>query len=300
VTGRGLTPDGLHVQVALPRVDGVADETGTGEALGLIARRAAEHWDGPRAEPIRLLPRVLAPDDLPPASQAGVPIGVEERGLEPVRVDLFAADPHLLVFGDAETGKSSLIRLLARGLAATFGPDALRLTVVDVRRSLADLAELPHVQAYAANPLAAQDAAQALAAELLPRLSQGGDTPRHVVLFDDYDLSAGPASGPLAPLLDLVAVGRDVGLHIVLTRRVGGSARGAYEPVFGRLRELGSPGLLFSGDPAEGPLLGSVKAAPEPPGRGLLVRRGERPLRVQTAFTPAGYPVHPPHGDRVR
>jgi S-DNA-T family DNA segregation ATPase FtsK/SpoIIIE len=118
------------------------------------------------------------------------------------------------------------------------------------------------------------------------------------VLFDDYDLSAGPTGGPLAPLLDLVAVGRDIGLHIVLTRRVGGSARGAYEPVFGRLRELGSPGVILSGDPAEGQLLGSVKAQPEPPGRGLLVRRGERPLRIQTAFTPAEYPVQP--GDRVR
>jgi S-DNA-T family DNA segregation ATPase FtsK/SpoIIIE len=299
VPGRGLTPDGLHVQVALPRVDGLADEAGAGEALGMIARQAAEHWDGPSAEPIRLLPRVLAPDDLPPASRAGIAFGVEERGLEPVRVDLFGADPHLLVFGDAETGKTSLVRLLARGLTALTEPHELRLTIVDVRRSLGDLAEGPHVQAYAANPLTAQQAAQSLAQELMPRLTEGWTSgPRHVVLFDDYDLSAGPTGGPLAPLLDLVAVGRDIGLHIVLTRRVGGSARGAYEPVFGRLRELGSPGVILSGDPAEGQLLGSVKAQPEPPGRGLLVRRGERPLHVQTAFTPAEYPVNP--GDRVR
>jgi S-DNA-T family DNA segregation ATPase FtsK/SpoIIIE len=304
VPGRGLTPDALHVQVALPRVDGLAGEAGAGEALGMIARQAAEHWDGPEAEPIRLLPRVLAPDDLPPASRAGIAVGVEERGLEPVRVDLFGADPHLLVFGDAETGKTSLLRLLARGLTTLTEPHELRLTIVDVRRSLADLAEGPHVQAYAANPLTAQQAAQTLAQELMPRLTEGWTGgPRHVVLFDDYDLSAGPTGGPLAPLLDLVAVGRDIGLHIVLTRRVGGSARGAYEPVFGRLRELGSPGVILSGDPAEGQLLGSVKAQPEPPGRGLLVRRGERPLHVQTAFTPAGYPAvtdHPPHGDRVR
>ncbi len=61
--------------------------------------------------------------------------------------------------------------------------------------------------------------------------------------------------------------------------------------------------MILSGDPGEGALLGSVKAAPQPPGRGLLVRRGERPLRIQTAFTPAGYPaasVQSPHGDRVR
>ena len=110
------------------------------------------------------------------------------------------------------------------------------------------------------------------------------------MLFDDYDLSSGPTSSPLAPLLDLLAVGRDIGLHVVLSRRVGGSARGAYEAVFARVRELGSPGVILSGDPGEGALLGSVKAAPQPPGRGLLVRRGERPLRIQTAFTPRRLP----------
>ena len=67
---------------------------------------------------------------------------------------------------------------------------------------------------------------------------------------------AGPTGGPLAPLLDLLAVGaRRRPARACSARRVGGTARGAYEAVFGRLRELGSPGLLLSGDPGEGPLL---------------------------------------------
>jgi S-DNA-T family DNA segregation ATPase FtsK/SpoIIIE len=69
--------------------------------------------------------------------------------------------------------------------------------------------------------------------------------------------------------------------------------------VFGRVRELGSPGLILSGEPAEGALIGGVKAAPQPPGRGLLVRRGERPQLVQTAhFTPV--PDFAPAGDRLQ
>jgi S-DNA-T family DNA segregation ATPase FtsK/SpoIIIE len=294
VAGRGLTPGGLHVQVALARVDGRASDEGAGEALALIARQAAEHWDGPRADPIRLLPALLHPDELPPASGDGVAIAVNERALEPVRIDLLGPDPHLLVFGDAESGKSSLLRTLAHGLTAVHDPATLQLTIVDVRRSLGDLAELPHVRAYATNPVSAQETIQALARELMGRLADEAvdpDAAHQVVLFDDYDLSTGTTGGPLAALLDLLPVGRDVGLHVVLTRRVGGTSRGLYEPVFARTRELGSPGVILSGDPGEGVLLAGVKAAPEPPGRGVLVRRGDRPLRIQTVFTPAGNPA---------
>jgi S-DNA-T family DNA segregation ATPase FtsK/SpoIIIE len=229
-----------------------------------------------------------------------VPFGVEERGLDPVWVRFAGPDPHFLVFGDSQSGKSSLLRGLGRGLVASHAPDELQLVVVDVRRSLIDLAHDPHVLSYAASPPAAQQAAEQLRAicgermapaDASPLAGPSWDGPRYVVLFDDYDLVTGPTGGPLAPLLDVLAVGGDVGLHVVLARRVGGSARGAYEAVFGRLRELGSPGLLLSGDPGEGPLLSGTKAASQPPGRGLLIRRGERPLLVQTAFSPPGRPA---------
>jgi hypothetical protein len=79
----------------------------------------------------------------------------------------------------------------------------------------------------------------------------GGEAirPRVYLLFDDYDLATGPMNTPLTPLLDLLPLGREIGLHVVLARRVAGSARGAYEPGFQRVRELGSPGLIMSGDP---------------------------------------------------
>jgi S-DNA-T family DNA segregation ATPase FtsK/SpoIIIE len=282
VPGRALTMDGLHVQVGVPPLE--------------IVEEAAERWTGPAAPPIRLLPRELAPHQLPPPSaREGIAIGVEERGLDPVWVRVAGPDPHFLVFGDSQSGKSSLLRGLGRGLIAAHAPDELQLVVVDVRRSLIDLAHDPHVLAYAASPPAGQQAAERLRsiagermtpADASPLAAPAWSGPRYVVLFDDYDLVAGPTGGPLAPLLDVLAVGGDVGVHVVLARRVGGSARGAYEAVFGRLRELGSPGVLLSGDPGEGPLLGGTKAQPQPPGRGLLVRRGERPVLIQTALHP--------------
>src|SRR4051794_17888091 len=83
VPGRGLTMDALHFQIALPRVDGIAGDEGTAFAFGELVGEAAEHWTGPAAAPIRLLPRELDPRQLPPPSpREGVAIGIEERGLD--------------------------------------------------------------------------------------------------------------------------------------------------------------------------------------------------------------------------
>ena len=84
---------------------------------------------------------MLDPQRLPPPSpREGVPFGVEERGLDPVWARFEGPDPHFLVFGDSQSGKSSLLRGLGRGLVAAYPPEQLQLVVVDVRRSLIDLA----------------------------------------------------------------------------------------------------------------------------------------------------------------
>jgi S-DNA-T family DNA segregation ATPase FtsK/SpoIIIE len=50
-----------------------------------------------------------------------------------------------------------------------------------------------------------------------------------------------------------------------------------------RVRELGCTALVLSGDPKEGALIGDVRAVPRPPGRGVLVRRGEPGRLIQLA-----------------
>jgi ESX secretion system protein EccC len=163
-----------------------------------------------------------------------------------------------------------------------------------------------NLAAYASDATALAESIDRLQARLTGHLAAGigaGDPrmpvrpirtgPRHVVLVDDYDLLPAAAGSPLAPLLDLLARGRELGLHLVLTRSVAGSARAAFEPVFQRLRELGGPGLIMSGDLHEGPLLGGHKATTLPPGRGLLVRRRHPPTLVQVAYSP---PPTAPHG----
>src|SRR5690606_41791194 len=78
-------------------------------------------------------------------------------------------------------------------------------------------------------------------------------------------------------------------------------ARALYDPVLGRLRELAAPGLVMNGSPDEGALLGTVKPAPEPPGRGVLVDRRPGARRVQLAWLqPAEGAARAPSASRRR
>jgi S-DNA-T family DNA segregation ATPase FtsK/SpoIIIE len=113
--------------------------------------------------------------------------------------------------------------------------------------------------------------------------------PECFVLVDDYDLVAGGPTNPVAPLLPYLSQARDVGLHLIVTRRAGGAGRAQFEPILQRLRELGTPGLVMSGERDEGPLVGTVRPSAQPPGRGFLVTRRDGSRLVQLAHVaPAG------------
>jgi S-DNA-T family DNA segregation ATPase FtsK/SpoIIIE len=104
-------------------------------------------------------------------------------------------------------------------------------------------------------------------------------------IIDDYDLVATGANNPLLPLLELLPQARDIGLHLVVARAVGGAGRAMFEPVVQRLKEIGTPTLIMSGNRDEGVLAGTVKPEPLPPGRGRLVTRRGAKL-IQTAYLP--------------
>ena len=86
--------------------------------------------------------------------------------------------------------------------------------------------------------------------------------------------------------MEFLAQGRDIGLHVVITRRSGGAGRAMFEQFLTRMRDVGAIGLLLSGDRDEGPLLGGQKAEELPPGRAKLVTRRGDPQLVQLAWLP--------------
>jgi type VII secretion protein EccCa/type VII secretion protein EccCb len=295
VPGRGLTAEGLHLLTALPQV--------TGHPPATLIRAIAEAWTGPSAPAVRMLPTLLpysallAPDETgrerPIGEGLALPIGIAEADLRPVTID-FATEPHLLVFGD-ESGKSSFLRSLAESIVRRFTPEQARIILVDYRRSLLGTVTTEHLIGYGTE-VEYTSKLIASAAMYMEKRRPGPDVtpeqlrtrswwegPELFVLVDDYDLVAG-GRNPLQPLLEYLSQARDVGLHLVLARRAGGAARALYDPIIQRLRELGSPGLVMSGDREEGVLLGNVRPSALPPGRGWLVTRRQGARLVQLAY----------------
>ena len=209
----------------------------------------ADAWTGPSFAPVAMLPELVHLDDVPAVAVdgagsggGGIPIGLDEEGLAPVAVDL-GADPHLVCFADAESGKTTLLRVVAHGLVARYAPDELRIVVVDYRRGLLGAVPAAHLLAYASSADAAAEAAHDIAASLRGRLP--GPTvgqrelrerswwsgPEVVVLVDDYDLVAprwrGRPPAAAAPGVPAAGQGRRParGRHPALRRGVPGAVR---------------------------------------------------------------------------
>ncbi|MET9117502.1 type VII secretion protein EccCa [Streptomyces longwoodensis] len=302
--GRVLTDRKLFAQVALPRTDGLADTSDLGAVLERTARTIRATWTGEVAQPVRVLPHVLEPQLLPgPAAEPRrVPIALDQTHLAPVMLDLFRHDQHLLVLGDSECGKTNLLKVIAQGLIERYGDDELVFGVMDPRRGLRGAIPEEYRGGYAYNAKLCGALAAGIATELDKRLPDDGadgsdlepgsfSGPRIVILVDDYDVLTTAGQQPLAPFVPYIPSAQDIGLHFVLTRRVAGASRGLYEPLMMGLRESGAAALVMTGDRSEGQLFTGVYASQQPPGRGVLVRRGEPNRLIQTVY--AGERVNP-------
>ncbi|MFZ0119980.1 MAG: type VII secretion protein EccCa [Pseudonocardiaceae bacterium] len=299
--GRGLSRDKLHFLAALPRIDAVTSAQDIGAGVAHAVTHIRDGWPGHRAPRVRLLPERIAYEQLRLPAQHQphlIPIGINEAELATVSLD-FTAESHFLCFADGECGKTNLLRTIARGIVERCAPEQARIVMVDYRRTMLGFLESDHLIGYGMSADVLTPIISDVANSMRGRLPGAGVTqqqlrdrswwsgPELYVLVDDYDLVATQGGvNPLAPLLEFLAQAKDVGLHLIIARRCGGAARALFEPVTTRLRELSTPGIVMSGNPDEGPLLGNVKPAPMPPGRGTLVERKAGRQLVQLAWLP--------------
>ncbi len=299
--GRGLVHGKLHFLAALPRVDGTAEADTLGDGVDDLIKRISAAWTGPTGPKLRLLPERIDLDTVrlqatPAQGGRSLLLGINERDLAPVALDP-DAEPHLLVFGDGQSGKSAVLRAYVKEIMRTRTPAEAQIVIVDYRRSL--LGEVPdeYLLNYLTSATQAQPAIRDLATYLENRIPGPDVTPDQLrnrswwqgaevfVVVDDYDLVATQQSSPVQALQPLMAQARDTGLHLAIARRSGGASRALYEPVLQSMRDLAMPGLLLSGSPDEGPLIGNQKPQPAPPGRGRLISRDRGIEVVQVAWT---------------
>jgi S-DNA-T family DNA segregation ATPase FtsK/SpoIIIE len=259
------------------------------------AVRAA--WVGSGAPPVRMLPATVPYDSLPAGSnEYGMAVGIAEQDLAPVYLD-FAADPHFLLFGDSESGKTTFLRTVAKRVMETYSASEARIVLVDHRRSLLGFVPPEYLVGYGTNATVTEGLMGEVATAMEQRLPGPDVTPEQLrnrswwtgmelfVLVDDLDLVASTAD-PLQPLMPYLPQARDIGLHVVAARRSGGAGRSLYQPLMMAFRDAGTPGLVMSGDRDEGALIGNVRPQPQPPGRGWLVSRRGGTSLVQLAWLP--------------
>jgi S-DNA-T family DNA segregation ATPase FtsK/SpoIIIE len=296
--GRGLSRDRLHLLTAVPRIDGNPTSDGLAAATAELVRTVATRWTGPPAPRVKLLPAVVRSADLLADldSALGYPLGLNED-LEPVLWNP-QTDQHLLLFGEEQSGKSTVLRNLIRQISARQGLDGARFIVFDAQRRLLDMPYRPdQLIASATN---GRDAAGVIGANVerlqnrLPPPGMSHDeigrrgwwgSPADIYLIiDNYERLAGSAPlGALLPLLDHAA---DIALHLIIARQARGASRAAFEPIYAALKDVGTPALVLSGPESEGAFYGRTRITDRPAGRGVWVPRRGTETVVQAILDP--------------
>jgi S-DNA-T family DNA segregation ATPase FtsK/SpoIIIE len=302
--GRGMSPQRLHILVGLPRLDASSEVEDLPAGVAAACATVRQFYGDRQAARVRMLPHSIDRGTVvETARRTGalgrgkVAIGVNEAELAPVVID-FDAQPHMVVFGDSECGKTGLLNNIAAGVMENSSPQESKIIVVDFRRTLLGAVDDDYLGGYATAAQSCGELMTALAASLKDRLPPNDINQQQLkdrswwqgpdihVLIDDYDLiPGGTLNHPLGPLIEYLPQARDIGLRVVIARRIGGAGRAMMDPIIGRLKDLSCHGLVMSGTKDEGALFG-YKAQPMPPGRGMLISRTVKSDVIQLSRMP--------------
>ncbi|MFW5474612.1 FtsK/SpoIIIE domain-containing protein [Knoellia sp. CPCC 206450] len=221
--GRETLPDDVDLLDLVGWLDARAVRSGS---LG-VADDVVRHWRSGSGRPVARL---------------GRRVGGEWT------IDLASDGPHLLVGGTTGSGKSELLRTLVTSLALECSPEDVSFVLVDYKGGSAfgECADLPHTVGSVTNldeGLAAR-ALLSLGAEITRRerllaesgardfeehrrlagSGSGSPLPRLVIVVDEFRLLAEDLPDFVDGVVGLAAVGRSLGVHLVLaTQRPAGA-----------------------------------------------------------------------------
>ncbi|UUZ60916.1 FtsK/SpoIIIE domain-containing protein [Nocardioides sp. B-3] len=189
----------------MPRVDSDGDSATLGEGVDHLIDRANAARKGAPGPKLRLLPELVTLDKIRDDAvrrkidEKRILIGINEKELAPVAIDV-NAEPHLLIYGDGQSGKSALLRNYVKEVMRTRTPKEAQIVIVDYRRSL--LGEVPdeYLLNYLTSATRATPTLKDIAAYLESRIPGPDVTPDQLrnrswwtgaevfVVVDDYDL----------------------------------------------------------------------------------------------------------------
>ncbi len=248
--------------------------------------------------------------------RAAVPIGVTAQG--PWVLDLAADGPHVLVAGTTGSGKSELLRTLVVSLSIHHRPEDLSFVLVDYKGGAAfrDCERLPHTAGVITDldEHLAQRALTSLRAELKRRerlFASVGATdfasyqrhsavnpalPRLVVVIDEFRALAEELPEFVDGIVSIAALGRSLGLHVVLaTQRPAGVVTADIKANVNLRIALRVRDSTDSQDVLDSPAAATVD--PAVPGRGYARSGGSGLVGFHAARLSA---VGQPTGIRVR
>jgi len=250
-------------------------------------------------------------------------LGVTPDG--PFEIDLARDGPHVLIGGTTGAGKSELLKTLVTGLAVAHPPDLLGFLLVDYKggTAFAGCTGLPHVTGLLTDldEHLSRRALSSLAGELqrrerLLRTAGAGDVkayhqgqrrnggagsrsvderpalPRLVIVVDEFRVLAEELPGFVTGLVRIAAVGRSLGVHLVLaTQRPAGAVSADIRANVNLRIALRVRDRADSED-----VVGVADAAgfdPALPGRAVACTGGGAPVTFQTASVsvPAAQPI---------
>lgn len=297
---------GHEMMIGLPRADAEQDPTTVSQGVAYTVDKIREHLVAGEGPKLRLLPEQITIDSileqLPeqqilPRGGGDMILGVEESRLGPLVFNT-RTESHLYLFGDSRTGKSTFLRSIMKEITRLYTPGEARIITIDMRRTLMDDVPKDHTLRYITNHDSAMKDMREMAQFLRKRLPGPEVTAEQIrerswwsgpelwVLVDDYDLAATMSGNPLMELVDLLPQASDIGLHLVITRRMGGAARATFEKVLQMMGDLAVTGILLSGNPSEGAIINGVKPKRAIPGRAQVIHRDLGVVAAQMAWTP--------------
>ncbi|MEZ7672638.1 type VII secretion protein EccCa [Pauljensenia sp. 20925_1_27] len=304
--GRGIDMAGHEMMIGLPRADAEQDPSTVSQGVAYTVNKIRECLVAGEGPKLRLLPQRITlaeilsqlPDQqILPRGGGDMVLGVEESRLGPLLFNT-RTEAHLYLFGDGKTGKTSFLRSIISEVTRLYSPNEAKILAIDMRRSLLGAIPDEYSLRYLTNHAEAMKQLRELAKFLRTRLPGSDVTAEQIrertwwsgpevwILVDDYDLVATSSGNPLMELIDLLPQAGDIGLHVIITRRMGGASRAAYEKVLQMMNDLAVTGILLSGNPSEGAIINGVKPKRAIAGRAQVVHRELGVVAAQLTWTP--------------